>query len=199
MPGRARLAVVALATCLLMDLAMAEPNKRLLDDFSQADGKSAIGTRWEGFTDRVMGGLSNMDAGIVETDRGNALRMAGSVRLENNGGFIQVRLPLASGRNTLDASNYDTVEITVRGTPGAYYLHVRTPDSSRPWQYYRAALPVTGEWATRRIGFDAFDGKSIAGQPDFSRLSSIAVVAYGKAFDAEIEIARLGLVQAAPK
>ncbi|HMB37435.1 MAG TPA: CIA30 family protein, partial [Wenzhouxiangellaceae bacterium] len=70
-------------------------DKLLLDDFSRSDGVSAIGTRWQDFSDRVMGGLSDMQAGIVETERGSVLRMSGQVRLENNGGFIQVRLPLA--------------------------------------------------------------------------------------------------------
>jgi len=183
------------AACLWTIAAMAESDPLLLDDFSRSEGRSAIGTRWQGFTDRVMGGLSDMQAGTVETEQGTALRMSGSVRLENNGGFIQVRLPLSETGGTLDASRYDSVEVTARGRPGAYYLHLRTPDSSRPWQYYRAPLEVSGEWSRITIDFDDFEGKSISGRPDFSRLRSIAVVAYGEAFDAEIEVARLALVQ----
>jgi len=175
---------------------MAERDDLLLDDFSRSDGISAIGTRWQDFTDRVMGGLSDMQAGIVETERGSVLRMSGQVRLENNGGFIQVRLPLAGAGETRDASRFDAVEITTRGVPGAYYLHLRTPESSRPWQYYRAPLPVDEKWTTRIIPFSEFEGKSISGRPDFSRLRSIAIVAYGKAFDAAIEIARLTFVAA---
>jgi len=177
---------------------MAEPDRLLLDDFGRSDGVSSIGTRWQGFTDRVMGGLSDMQADVVETGKGKALRMTGRVRLENHGGFIQVRLPLAEDDHSLDASRFDGVEITARGTPGAYYLHLRTPDSSRPWQYYRARLPVSAAWTTRTVPFGDFEGKSIPGRPDFSRLRSIAVVAYGEAFEAEIEVARLALVQSSP-
>jgi len=188
-----RFGVPALAaSCVWMGISMAEPDRLVLDDFRRDDGVSAVGTRWQGFTDRVMGGLSDMQAGIVETEQGPALKMSGRVRLENNGGFIQVRLPLAEDGATLDASGFDGVEITVRGAPGAYYLHLRTPDSSRPWQYYRAPLPVREEWTTRTVSFSDFEGKSIPGRPDLSRLRSIAVVAYGEAFDADIEIARLG-------
>src|SRR6056297_293393 len=176
---------------------MAERDDLLLDDFSRSDGISAIGTRWQDFTDRVMGGLSDMQAGIVETERGSVLRMSGQVRLENSGGFIQVRLPLAGAGETRDASRFDAVEITTRGVPGAYYLHLRTPESSRPWQYYRAPLPVGEEWTTCTIPFSDFEGKSISGRPDFSRLRSIAIVAYGEAFDAKIELTRLALVQKA--
>lgn len=170
---------------------MAEPDTLLLDDFSQSDGVSSIGTHWKGFTDRVMGGVSEMKVERVETEQGNGLRMTGPVRLDNNGGFIQMRLPLAENDDTLDASRFSSVAATIRGVRGSYYLHVRTPDSSRPWQYYRAALPVSSDWETHTIPFDDFEGKSISGRPDFSRLRSIAIVAYGEAFDAEIEVARL--------
>ena len=177
---------------------MAEPDRFLLDDFGRDDGCSAIGTRWRDFTDRVMGGRSDMQAGLVDTGKGKALRMSGRVRLDNNGGFIQVRLPLAQDDHAFDASRFDGIEITARGTPGAYYLHLRTPDSSRPWQYFRARLPVSAAWTTLTVPFGDFEGKSIPGRPDFSRLRSIAVVAYGEAFDAEIENARLALVQSSP-
>ncbi|MBL37690.1 MAG: NADH ubiquinone oxidoreductase [Xanthomonadales bacterium] len=176
---------------------MTEPERFLLDDFDRGDGVSAIGTRWQGFTDRVMGGLSDMQAEVVETDQGKALRMTGRVRLENNGGFIQVRLPLAGDRETFDASSYTGIETTLRGRPGAWFLHLRTPECSRPWQYYRAPLPVSPEWSTGTVDFDAFEGKSIAGRPDPSHLRSIAVAAYGEAFDARIEIARVALVRSA--
>lgn len=166
----------------------------LLDDFARDDGRSALGTDWQGFTDRVMGGLSDMDAARVETERGPALRIRGQVRLENNGGFIQVRLPLAASRATLDARDFKAFQVEVRGKPGAWYLHLRTPDCRRPWQYYRAELPVTETWTTVTVPLDQFSGESITGTPDLSRLSSVAIVAYGEAFDAEIEVARLELV-----
>lgn len=176
---------------------MTEPDRFLLDDFGRSDGVSSIGTGWKTFTDRVMGGLSEMQADIVETAKGKALRMSGRVRLENNGGFIQARLPLAGDRDAFDASRYTGFEVTVRGRPGPYFLHLRTPESSRPWQYYRAPLPVSSDWSTEIVEFDGFEGKSISGRPDFSHLRSVAVAAYGEAFDAEIEIARLALVRTA--
>jgi hypothetical protein len=186
----------ALAACMLLaaaSIAMSDADILLLDDFSRSDGRSALGTDWRAFTDRVMGGVSEMDARLVDTDRGPALRIAGPVRLENNGGFIQARLSLAE-QGTLDASRFDAVRIVLRGRPGAYFLHLRTPQTRRPWQYYRAELPVDESWQERTIPFEAFAGKSIGGEPDFARLRSLAVVAYGEAFDAELEVARLELV-----
>jgi hypothetical protein len=197
MPPTVRLAtdwLVHAALLLLPLLAMAQSDALLIDDFSRDDGRSHLDTEWRAFTDRVMGGVSDMDAGLVDTDRGPALRISGTVRLDNNGGFIQARLPLADDGRTLDAGGYDAVRVLVRGRPGAYYLHLRTPQTQRPWQYFRAELPVGSEWRERTIPLKSFTGKSIDAAPDFSRLRSLAVVAYGEAFEAEVEVARLELV-----
>ena len=167
----------------------------LIDDFTGRDGLSSFGTRWNGFTDRVMGGRSDMQTGVVETKAGPALRMRGSVRLDNNGGFIQVRLPLETGGETLDATDFSGVALEVRGTPGPYFIHLRTPDCRRPWQYYRAELPVTREWTKAFVPLADFKGKSIRAAADFSNLRSIALVAYGEAFEAELEVRRLALIK----
>ena len=174
--------------------AMAEPRDLLLDDFANADGTAAFGTEWRGFTDRVMGGVSDLSTEYVDTQRGHALRMSGSVRLENNGGFIQVRLPLDRHGAGFDASGYGGIAVTVRGQPGSYYLHLRTRDSRRPWQYYAAPVEVTEAFQRRVVPFAAFKGKSLRAPLDPSQLVSVAVVAYGERFEALIEIARIELV-----
>ncbi len=176
--------------------AMGQSSDLLLDDFVRDDGRSAIGTDWQGFTDRVMGGLSEMSAVRVVTEHGPALRLRGRVRLENNGGFIQARLPLAQRGQALDGRGFDAFRLELRGVPGAWYLHLRTPDCRRPWQYYRAELPVSDRWTTVTVPLAAFAGKCNGERPDLARLSSVAIVAYGEAFDAEIEVARLALVAA---
>ncbi|MFO1158484.1 MAG: CIA30 family protein [Reyranellaceae bacterium] len=67
-----------------------------------------------------------------------ALVMRGDVRLENNGGFVQMALDLArpevSGSGTLDARGWRGLEIDIHGAPHSYSLHVRTADLERPWQ-----------------------------------------------------------------
>ena len=175
------------------ELSMAD-SKLLLDDFSSTDGRAALGTQWQGFTDRVMGGRSDLSAGYVDTDHGMALRMTGSVRLENNGGFIQLRLPLDAQGQAVDISNYKAVQMTVRGQPGAYYLHLRTEDNRRPWHYYSARFEVTPEWQTVRLPFSAFQAQGERSSLDLSRARSIAVVGYGERFEAEIEVAEIALV-----
>jgi hypothetical protein len=165
----------------------------LLDDFTRTDGVSALGTRWEGFTDRVMGGRSDMQVGYRDSDAGPVMRMRGQVRLENRGGFIQARLPLDPGGGAIDASAWQGLSIKVRGTPGPYYLHLRTRQTWQPWQYFRAPIEVGPEWQEQFVPFSAFEGRATWRSLDVRALKSVGVVAYGEAFEAEIEVARLAL------
>lgn len=176
-------------------IAMDQPgNVFLIDDFQSGDGQSIFGTRWSGFSDRVMGGLSDLNLGYQRlADDRLSLRLQGQVRLENNGGFIQARLPLEKNGQRFDASQWDGVRVTVRAQPGAYYIHLRTRATWLPWQYYGASIPVTSnqEWITIAIPFSAFQGESTRRALDISSLKSIALVAYGEAFDADIEVIEL--------
>lgn len=166
----------------------------LLDDFRDGGDPSALGTRWQGLTDQVMGGISEMSSRIVETDRGPALQLQGQVRLENSGGFIQARLPLTASGEPFDASAWTGVALELRGRPGPYYLHVRTADTRRPWQHYRAPLPVGTDWQRVVVPFSGLEPRRLEGPADVQRLLSVAVVAYGEAFEPRVEVARLELV-----
>jgi hypothetical protein len=161
----------------------------LLDDFSNGDGQSLIGTRWEGFTDRVMGGRSDMSARIVVTTDGPAMHMTGRVTTENNGGFIQVRLPLSESGH-FDASGYQGVAVTLRGSGDNYYVHLRTTRTRLPWAHYKQALPVTAEWRRVELPFAIFKGTHMLGgrRVDTDRLRSVAVVAGGADFQADIQV-----------
>ena len=165
----------------------------LIDDFSRGDGVSALGTRWQGFSDRVMGGRSDLSAALVEGESGPALAMSGRVRLDNNGGFIQVRLPL-SATGPFDARAFRAIALRVRGQPGAYYLHLRSRATRLPWQYYRAPLAVTADWETVEVPMDRFTPQSLSTPLDPASLQSLALVAYGEAFDAHLEVGRIELL-----
>lgn len=167
----------------------------LIDDFASRDGRAAIGSQWRGFTDRVMGGRSDMQVGYVDSDQGSVLRMQGQVRLDNNGGFIQARVPLQANGEDFDASDYRGIALRVRGAPGPYYLHLRTGHTWRPWQYYRAAIDLGPEWRDLIIPFSAFEGRSIRRELDVTGLRTLGVVAYGEAFEADIEVAHIELVR----
>jgi hypothetical protein len=196
-PTAAFLAIMAVGLCLSQHDAAADNemnDKLLVDDFSATDGTSALGTTWQGFTDRVMGGKSDMEIQRRIDDHGPVLNMRGQVRLENRGGFIQARLPLDPGGSVFDAGAWQGIGLRVRGQPGPYYLHLRTRHNWMPWQYYRARIEVRPDWRDQFVSFDAFEGVSTSRALDVRALKSLAVVAYGEAFEADIDVARIELV-----
>jgi hypothetical protein len=165
----------------------------LLDDFSDRSGVSTLGTEWEGFTDRVMGGVSEMTTRVEATDEGPALHMTGTVSLDNNGGFIQARLELTESGN-FDAGEYAGIALVVRGRGENYYLHLRTPRTVFPWAHFAAPLPVTGEWRRVEVPFASFEPRyMLGGRLEPSRLRSVAIVAGFAAFDADIWVRSIGL------
>ncbi len=170
----------------------------LIDDFRRADGASALGTRWRRFTDRVMGGVSRADHDVLNLDDERCLRLTGRVSLANNGGFIQVALPLTVGEAPFDASGYDGIRVRVRGQGDGYYLHLKTKAALLPWQHYQAPLALSSGWQELEIPFAAFRPQSLQTRMDPSGLTRLGVVAAKRAFDADIAIARLEFYRRQP-
>jgi complex I intermediate-associated protein 30 (CIA30) len=76
----------------------------IIDDLSREPPLSTVGTRWQLFTDQVMGGVSNGSM-MREAVAGRlAIRMRGDVSLENKGGFVQIAIDLMPGGKAKDAS-----------------------------------------------------------------------------------------------
>lgn len=166
----------------------------ILDDFTDPRGISTWGTRWSAFTDRVMGGASDMDADLHD-DGVPHLHMTGDVRLENNGGFVQVALPLDGNGQSFDARAYRAVRLKVKGNGEGYYVHLRTDDTSAPWQYYAAPFSTSEEWSTVEIPFEEFEPRSLSTALDPSALRRVAIVAYGERMRADVSIARIELAR----
>ena len=186
--------LLALMTAALGGEAVAEGGYLLLDDFSAP--RPVVGIEWEGFTDRVMGGVSEMSSGIVAPEGTPLLRLRGSVSLENRGGFIQVRLKLAARPAVFDASRYSGVRLTLRGEGGeGYYLFARTRQTRLPWKYYSAPLPVTKEWRTVEVPWSAFEGGKYGRTGEFrpGDLLSLALTAAFREFEPLLEVREIGL------
>ncbi len=165
----------------------------LLDDFSRTDGVSRLGTRWQFFTDGVMGGRSTGSANIAQWQGRRCLRLTGNVSLENNGGFIQARLPVAGRWSSLDASPFTGVRLLVRGNGERYAVHLRTSQTVLPWQYYQAEFTATPEWTEVRLPFTDFKPGGLRAGLDASRLKSVALVAIKREMKADVALARIDL------
>jgi hypothetical protein len=165
----------------------------ILNDFTRDDLISVLGTRWRGFSDQVMGGISQETMALTEIDGRRCLRLTGDVRLENNGGFIQMALDLAPDGRTLDASAYMGVLVVVRGNGESYGVHLRTPDCVRPWQSYRANFVAGSEWQEIRLPFNRFEPHRLTAPLDVRYLRRLGLVAIGRAFHADLAVGVVGL------
>lgn len=147
-------------------------------------------TRWRFFTDGVMGGVSSGQVAFIREDGRVFARMTGTVSTANNGGFIQMRMDLPDGAPA-DATG---IRLLVRGNDQRYFVHLRTGGTMLPWQFYQAGFDVTGSWSEVRLPFDSFkrSGQMLRAVPRNAGIRSIAIVAYGRDHEAEIDVAELG-------
>ena len=117
-------------------------------------------------------------------------QLEGNVSTKNNGGFIQsvIKFPV-------DANNFKGVRFTVRGTNDDYYLWLRTPASRFPWDRYIASFKPNEDWSIIEIPFSSLQ-KSNFYMPrkiNSSKIRTIAFAAYGKDFEAKLDIANIEL------
>lgn len=188
------LCAILIATALTLSHippAMAE-DLLIIDDRQSGDSRSNLGSPWRLVTDGVMGGVSSGQL-LPDTQAGRAcLRITGEVRLENNGGFLQAALDLP-GDPAFDASAFAGLELDVYGNDEPYNLHLRTDDVWLPWQSYRATFTAGAGWHTVRLPFADFSPYRIGSPLDLARLKRIGIVAIGRAFRADLCVARLAL------
>jgi len=134
-----------------------------LFDFDSADTGA-----WTVVNDGVMGGLST--SSMRRTEQGTGL-FAGTVSLENNGGFASVRYALAPH----DYSEYGSLELRVRGDGRSYQLRLRTNRGFDGVAYRAVFTPAAGVWTTLELPFAAFEpvyrGRIVAGAPPLDRSS----------------------------
>ena len=193
---RALIAVVPVvcifgAMALRASVAKAKGASMLIDDFTDPGLTSKLGTSWRGVSDRVMGGVSEARVTHRVDDGQPSLALGGDVRLENNGGFIQASLNLAPATGTFDASGYRGLRLLAQGKGEAYSVHLRTPDAVRPWQSYRAHFIADAEWRSIELPFTEFAPYRLEPPMDTRRLKRLGIVAIGRAFTADLKLARL--------
>ena len=151
---------------------------------------SNIGTEWRFVADTVMGGVSTGNV-IVDSHNGkNCLRMRGNVSTENNGGFVQMALPL-SARGVFDASQYDGIELVVSGNNESYNLHFRTSGLWFPWQSYRGSFTATQEWQTLRIPFTELEAYKTSQAFQQDKLKRVGLLGIGRDFQADLCLASI--------
>ena len=146
---------------------------------------------WRLVTDTVMGGVSRATLTQETIADRDAMRMRGAVSTENNGGFIQIALDLNADNGLIDSHDFIGIAIDVLGNDEPYGAHLRTTAITRPQQSYRQGFVATSRWQTIRLPFAQFMPHRIDAPLDVFRLRRVGLVAIGRAFDADLAVARL--------
>ena len=186
--GLIPLLMAAALICAALSPGMAETlpaQSAMIEDF-----KMQPETRWRFFTDQVMGGESTGGIDFATEDGQAFARMTGRVSTANRGGFIQMRLDLA----TPPPEGTTGVRLVVRGNSQRYFVHLRTGGTLLPWQYYQSGFDVTQSWAEMRLPLESFtaSGGLLRRLPRPGSLASVAIVAYGRDHEARIEVREVG-------
>ena len=177
-----------LLTCGLPGTLLAQD--MIIDDRSSASMLSALGTEWRLVTDTVMGGRSSGSIALDNHNGRDCLRMRGNVSTENNGGFVQMSLPL-SERGVFDATDYDGIELEVSGNEESYNLHFRTAGLWFPWQSYRATFNASAGWQTVRIPFTTLEAYKTSQKFPQHELKRVGLLGIGRNFQADLCLASI--------
>ena len=165
----------------------------VLSDFAGGDDQvSSLGTNWRGFSDRVMGGRSNGTTDFAVIDGRACLRLTGDVNTRG-GGFIQMALPLAKGRQAFDASGYDGFELDVFGNDESYNAHLRTTDVRWYSQSYRVSFEAPPKWTKVRLPFSSFKPYELDAPLDTEKLVQLGLLGWMRDFEADLAVSRLAL------
>lgn len=164
----------------------------IIDDRRTNGLVSRLGNNWRIVTDNVMGGRSSGELSPATVENKACLCLSGDVSLANSGGFIQAALDIKD-TEAADASGYTGLLLEVYGNGQEYNLHLRTDDVWLPWQAYRASFLAPARWETVRLPFSGFEGYRIGKKLDAQHLERIGLVAIGRAFRADLCIARVAL------
>ncbi len=123
----------------------AAPKRAVLLDFEDAADFSS----WTPVNDVVMGGVSRST--FTPAEPGTA-RFAGTVSLENSGGFASVR----TAPRAWNAAGAHAFLLRVLGDGRTYKFTVRTDDGFDGIQYQSRFTPPAGEWCEIRLPLDSF-------------------------------------------
>ena len=163
----------------------------LILDKLDKPGITTQGNKWQFFTDNVMGGRSSGDTAIEEYNGKKCYRMTGNVTTENNGGFIQMRVKI---KPPLSSHDYRGVYLNAFGNNYKYAIHIRTPLTIAPWQYYTSSFLLKNQWSDIKLPFVNFI-KSNFYQPQsllFHQIKTVGIVAAFEDFYADIAVSEIG-------
>jgi len=125
--------------------SLSKPDEKLIFDFNQPSAD--LRNTWGAVDDVVMGGVSESGIHLVE----QVALFAGNVSTENSGGFASVRT--RNFDSPLNLSQYDGIELRVKGDGKRYKFILRTETKWDGIAYSYSFDTVSNEWITVRVPF----------------------------------------------
>ena len=171
---------------LIIFISRSNGENILKDDFTNEN-------EWTYIADNVMGGISEGGVEFNLVDSNVYALLSGNVSTENNGGFIQIRRELKN----IDLSKAKSIRVYARGNNEKYYIFLRTTGTILPWQYYSHEFTVNEEYNEFIMPIKDFkkSGTLLAKQVNPKKITSVAIVAYGRDHVAEIYVKELEFIE----
>ncbi|MBT8061863.1 MAG: CIA30 family protein [Gammaproteobacteria bacterium] len=179
---------------IVSDEEAARDRRLIIDDFADP-GASRLGTRWRGFSDRVMGGMSDGTLTRTTVAGRPCIRLTGVVTRKRNGGFLQMALDLAQRPDYFDASAYRGIELLVHGNDEHYNVHLRTADVRWYDQSYRTTFHAAPQWQRLRLPWNSFTPHGLNAPLDISRLRRIGVMGWMREFEMDLALGEIALYE----
>ena len=171
---------------LIIFISRSNGENILKDDFTNEN-------EWTYIAVNVMGGISDGGVEFNSVDSNVYALLSGKVSTENNGGFIQIRRELKN----IDLSKAKSIRVYARGNNEKYYIFLRTTGTILPWQYYSHEFTVNEEYNEFIMPIKDFkkSGTLLAKQVNPKKITSVAIVAYGRDHVAEIYVKELEFIE----
>lgn len=174
----------------------------LLDNFTAAE-RSQFGTAWYLQSDQSMGGESEGHFEVHNEASPPYLAFTGQVSLQNSlrpedGGYIQVSLPLLYSRRLYDASALTGVRLVCQSQqdspihPQHYEVRLQTRELSMPWQYYRCRFQPSQDTQTLDLPFSAFEAVRTSHPLNPAYLLLLGIVAGQDNFTPQLNMYKVG-------
>lgn len=144
---------------------------------------------WSVISDQVMGGVSSATQHQEERHNSPCTCLVGRTSLDNNGGFVQMKLDIEPSELSTD---YQGLFIELTGNAHDYNLHIKTAQLTRPWQSFRYTLSVEPQWTRFIVPFQQLLAHRTEAELQPAAIKSVAVVAIGEEFDVDVCVRRFG-------
>ena len=143
---------------------------------------------WQGVTDQVMGGVSNL--AIRHSD--GVFYMSGNVSTDNNGGFVRL-----SNRININSNDFKGIKFKAKGNNETYKIHVTLKGLKiPPWSYFSQAFDVNDDWQEYEIFFKDLKRSSgfSAAPMKAKNIRDLSIAGYGRDFKVDLAIKEISLI-----